>query len=107
MPPRDIYNSIEWPVIVLLGSMIPLGAALQSSGGTALIAQALLGLAEGYGAVVVLLILMAVTMTLSDILNNAATTVIAAPVALDIATGLGLNPDPFLMASRSPRPARF
>ena len=78
--------------------MIPLGAALQSSGGTALIAQALLGLAEGYGAVVVLLVLMAVTMTLSDILNNAATTVIAAPVALDIATGLGLNPDPFLMA---------
>ncbi|CAJ2375929.1 MAG: SLC13 family permease [Arenicellales bacterium IbO2] len=98
VPPRDIYNSIEWPVIVLLGSMIPLGAALQSSGGTALIAQALLGLAEGYGAVVVLLVLMAVTMTLSDILNNAATTVIAAPVALDIAAGLGLNPDPFLMA---------
>ncbi|MGR3984510.1 MAG: SLC13 family permease [Gammaproteobacteria bacterium] len=98
VPLRDLYSSIEWPVIVLLGSMIPLGAALQSSGGTALMAQMLLGLAQGYGAVVVLLLLMAVTMTLSDILNNTATSVIAAPVALDIANGLGLSPDPFLMA---------
>lgn len=98
VPLREMYESVEWPVIVLLGSMIPLGAALHATGGTALIANALLTLTEGYGAVVVLLLLMAVTMTLSDILNNTATTVIAAPVALEIAAALGLNPDPFLMA---------
>ena len=98
VPIRDLYTSIEWPVIVLLGSMIPIGSALEASGGTALAAQTLLGFAQGYGPVVVLILLMVVTMTLSDVLNNTATTIIAAPIAIDLATRLGVNPDPFLMA---------
>jgi di/tricarboxylate transporter len=98
VPLRELYTSIEWPVIVLLGSMIPLGHALEVSGGTALIAGALSGAAEGYGPVIVLLLLMIVTMTLSDVLNNTATAVIAAPIAIDIAHRLQVNPDPFLMA---------
>jgi len=98
VPLREIYTSIEWPVIVLLGSMIPIGTALEASGGTALIASHIVGLAEGYGPTVVLTLLMIVTMTLSDVLNNTATTVIAAPIAIDIASRLGVNPDPFLMA---------
>ena len=98
VPIRDLYTSIEWPVIVLLGSMIPIGSALQDSGGTALIAQTLVDFAAGYGPVVMLVLLMVVTMTLSDVLNNTATTVIAAPIAIDIAGRLGANPDPFLMA---------
>ena len=51
----------------------------------------------GFSPVFVLVILMIVTMTLSDVMNNTATAVIAAPVALDIANRLGVNPDPFLM----------
>ncbi len=98
VPLREIYSSIEWPVIVLLGSMIPIGSALEASGGTALIAQEIVNVAEGYGPVIVLTLLMLVTMTLSDVLNNTATTVIAAPIAIDIANRLGVNPDPFLMA---------
>ena len=98
VPVREIYSAIEWPVIVLLGSMIPIGVALESSGGSALIANNLVEFAEGYGAVVVLTLLMVVTMTLSDVLNNTATTVIAAPIAIDIAGRLGVNADPFLMA---------
>jgi di/tricarboxylate transporter len=98
VPLREIYTSIEWPVIVLLGSMIPIGSALEASGGTALIAQEIVNFAEGYGPVVVLTLLMVVTMTLSDVLNNTATTVISAPIAIDIASRLGVNPDPFLMA---------
>jgi di/tricarboxylate transporter len=98
VPVRELYSSIEWPVIVLLGSMIPIGAALEASGGTALIAVGIVGFAEAYGPVVVLTILMVVTMTLSDVLNNTATTVIAAPIAIDIANRLGVSPDPFLMA---------
>ena len=90
--------TIEWPVIVLLGCMIPLGAALESSGGTGLVAGAITGLAEGYSPVVVLTLLMIVTMTLSDVMNNTATAVIAAPIALDIAGRLQVNADPFLMA---------
>ena len=98
VPIRELYNSIEWPVIVLLGSMIPIGSALEASGGTALLAQTLLDFAQGYGPMVVLILLMVVTMTLSDVLNNTATTVIAAPIAIDIANRLGVSPDPFLMA---------
>jgi di/tricarboxylate transporter len=98
LPARQVYESIEWPVIVLLGSMIPLGVALENSGGTALIAEAIINLAAGYSPVVVLTLLMIVTMTLSDVMNNTATAVITAPIAMDIANRLQVSPDPFLMA---------
>ncbi len=98
VPLREIYTSIEWPVIVLLGSMIPIGSALEASGGTVTIASNIINFAADFGPVAVLTLLMLVTMTLSDVLNNTATTVIAAPIALDIATTLQVNPDPFLMA---------
>ena len=98
LPISDIYTHIEWPVIVLLGSMIPLGAALDTAGGTALIAGALVNLTEGWPAWAVLTVLMVVTMTLSDVLNNTATAIVAAPVGIQMAQTLGVNPDPFLMA---------
>ena len=100
VPARNIYDSVEWPVIVLLGSMIPIGVALQTTGGTALIADGIVSISAGYSPVVVLTLLtllMIVTMTLSDVMNNTATAVIAAPIALEIATRLSVNPDPFLM----------
>ncbi|UWQ59668.1 SLC13 family permease [Leisingera caerulea] len=98
LPVAEIYDHVEWPVVVLLGSMIPLGAALDSSGGTALIANALNGLTAGLPAWAVLAVLMVVTMTLSDVLNNTATAIVAAPVAIEMANTLGVSPDPFLMA---------
>jgi len=97
VPIRDVYTSIEWPVIVLLGSMIPIGGALQSTGGTALIAGGIVDLSAGYSPVVVLTLLIIVTMTLSDVMNNTATAVIAAPIAVEIAARLGVSHDPFLM----------
>ena len=97
IPPRQIYETIEWPVIVLLGSLIPIGAALESTGGTALIADGIIALADGYPPPVVLALLVIVTMTLSDVLNNTATTVITAPIAIDMANRMGVSADPFLM----------
>ena len=97
VPLRQIYESVEWPVIVLLGSMIPIGSALEASGGTALIAGSIVTLADGYAPWVVLTLLVVVTMTLSDVMNNTATAVIAAPIAVDIASRLNVSPDPFLM----------
>ena len=97
VPIRRVYDSVEWPVIVLLGSMIPIGGALQSTGGTALIAGGIVDISAGYSAVVVLTLLIVVTMTLSDVMNNTATAVIAAPIAVEIANRLSVNPDPFLM----------
>lgn len=94
---RDLYDSIEWPVIVLLGCMIPIGSALQSTGSTGMIAEGIVSLSSGLSPVYVLVFLIVVTMTLSDVMNNTATAVIAAPIAIEIAERLGVNPDPFLM----------
>ncbi len=98
VPIQEVYQQVEWPVIILLGSMIPLGAALEASGGTSLIAQGIVDLTAGLPVMAVLFVLMVVVMTLSDVLNNTATAVIGAPISLDIANRLGVNPDPFLMA---------
>jgi di/tricarboxylate transporter len=98
LPLSQVYESIEWPVIVLLGSMIPISAALEASGGTALIAEGIVDLTAGWPTVAVLAVLMITTMTLSDVLNNVATALVAAPIALDISHRLGANPDTFLMA---------
>jgi di/tricarboxylate transporter len=98
LPLAELYDHVAWPVIVLLGSMIPLGAALEASGGTALIAGALVRLTEGLPVWATLTVLMVVTMTLSDVINNNATAIVAAPVGITMAGALGVSPDPFLMA---------
>ena len=95
--PREVYESVEWPVIVLLASLIPLGLALEETGGTALIADAIVTQTSNLPAWAILTIVMVVTMTLSDFLNNVATALIAAPVAVNVAQALDVSPDPFLM----------
>lgn len=97
VPLRQIYESVEWSVIVLLGCMIPIGSALETSGGTELIARGIVDITTGFPPAAVLTLLILLTMTLSDVMNNTATAVIAAPIALDIAKRLDVNPDPFLM----------
>ncbi|GJL63495.1 MAG: SLC13 family permease [Nitrospirales bacterium] len=96
--PRDIYESVDWPVIVLIGAMIPIGNALESSGATTVIAESLVGITAGFPPMAILALIMILTMTLSDIMNNAATAVVMAPLAWALAQELGVNPDPFLMA---------
>lgn len=95
---REVYDSVEWKVIVLLASLIPLAGALEATGGAELIAASILALTVGYPAWVSLLALFVATMTLSDFLNNVATTLIAAPIALGMAAATGTNPDAWLMA---------
>ena len=98
LPVRELYDGVDWPVIVLLGALIPVGGALEDTGATEVIAGAIHDATAGRSAVLVLVLLMVVTMTLSDILNNAATAVVMAPIAAGIAERLGASPDPFLMA---------
>jgi di/tricarboxylate transporter len=97
VPARDFYSTIEWPVIVMLACLLPIGAAFEKVGGTALIAGTIADLTSAYPPVVALVALMVVTMTLSDVLNNVATMVISGPIAIDLAHRLEVNPDTFLM----------
>lgn len=96
--PGRAYRSIEWPVLVLLGCMIPVGEALDRTGAADLIALGIVSITEQFPVVVALVLVMVVTMTLSDIMNNAATAVVMAPISIQIAERLNSNPDAFLMS---------
>jgi di/tricarboxylate transporter len=95
---KDVYEKVDWPVIVLLGAMIPVGGALETSGTTQLIAETVVHIGGELGPVAIVGILMAAAMALSNIVNNAAAAVLMAPLSLQLASGLGMNPDPLLMA---------
>lgn len=99
VPAREFYEQIEWPVVVMLACLLPIGAAFDRVGGTALVADAILYATQGQPAVVALIVLMVAVMTLSDVLNNVATMVIAGPLAIELAQRLQVNPDTFLMGS--------
>jgi di/tricarboxylate transporter len=97
LPTRELYSYIDWPIIVLLGAMIPVGQALQATGSTDLIANAIVTVTASLPIWAMLGLIMVVTMTLSDLINNAATALIMAPIAAAIATTLGHSVDPYLM----------
>jgi len=98
VPPRAVYESIDWPVIVLLGALIPVAGAMESTGTADLIAQVLLDtVAQGH-AVLGLSLILVTTMFLSDMMNNAATAAVMCPIAIGTAGALGVSADSFLMA---------
>jgi di/tricarboxylate transporter len=98
VPPRAVYEAVDWPVIVLLAALIPVAGAMESTGTADVIARFLLdGIAQGH-AIAALALLLVVTMTLSDLMNNAATAAVMCPIAIGTAAVLGVNADPFLMA---------
>ena len=99
LTPRQVYETIDWPIIILLASMIPIGQALQATGGTDWIAGNIARLGSAVHPIAVLAAIMIITMTLSDLMNNAATAVVMAPIATSLAAALNVNPDPFLMAT--------
>lgn len=98
VPPRTVYQSIDWSVIVLLGALIPVAGAMETTGAADLLARALLDVVAQGNAIVALTVLLVVTMCLSDFMNNAATAAVMCPIALSTATQLQVNPDSFLMA---------
>ena len=94
----EMYEAIDWPILVLLGAMIPVAGALETTGGTALLAESLVRMTGGLSPVWMLTILLVGTMFISDVINNNATAVLMAPIALGVAERLNANADPFLMA---------
>ena len=98
LPLRDAYDAIDWPVIVLLGAMMPVGAALETSGAAAQIASALAATTGGLPPAASIGALLIGAMLLSNVLNNAAAAVIMAPVAVQVASHANLSPEAHLMA---------
>ncbi len=95
---KKLYEPVNAPILVLLGAMIPVGHALETTGCTDLLVRGILSLTGSLPPAALLVLVMVVTMTISDIINNAATAVIMAPIAASIALSLGVNTDTFLMA---------
>ena len=98
LPVKDLYSHIDWPIIVLLGAMIPIGVAFETTGAADLIADQVLEIGYNYPVWFVVGLIMAITMFLSDLINNAATVVLMAPIGLTIAGGMDMSADPLLMA---------
>nr|WP_315851729.1 SLC13 family permease [Candidatus Kuenenia stuttgartiensis] len=96
--PGEIYKSIDMSIILLLAAMLPIGHALESTGGSQLIAYKLLAVGRSASPAMTLVILMTATMLLSNLVNNAAAAILAAPIAINLAKGMELSVDPFLMA---------
>ncbi|PWB66033.1 MAG: SLC13 family permease [Bradyrhizobiaceae bacterium] len=98
VPPRNVYDAVDWPVVVLLGALIPVAGAMATTGAADLLASALLDTVARGNAVIALGAILIVAMTLSDFMNNAATAAVMCPIAIGAAASLGVSADPFLMA---------
>ena len=95
---RAAYDAIEWPILIMLGALIPVSDALRTTGATELIASMLSATASGLPSVAMIALLLVVAMAVTPFLNNAATVLVMAPIAASFAAQLKLNPDAFLMA---------
>ncbi|SFR82378.1 Di-and tricarboxylate transporter [Marinobacter daqiaonensis] len=95
---NEAYKAIDWSVIVLLGAMIPVGTALETTGGAELLASQLFAAGESLSPGLLLAVLVAGTMILSNIVNNAAAAILVAPIALSISDKMGIASDATLMA---------
>ena len=98
IPLRSVYQAIDWPVIVLLGAMLPVAGVMASTGAADLVARALLENIARENPVLALTVIFIVTMILTDFMNNAATAAVMCPIAISTSEQLGVNPDTFLMA---------
>lgn len=95
--PREFYEAIEWPSIIMLGSLLPLGNALQSSGGSETIAGVLSKISTGLSPSIMVGVLMVITMILTNLISNTASAALMAPIAFSLAQFMGVSTDPLLM----------
>ena len=98
VPPRKVYEAVDWPVIVLLGALIPVAGAMESTGTADLLTRTALDLLADGGPIIAMTLVMVITIVLSSVMNNAATAAVMCPIALSSAKLLEVNPDSLLMA---------
>lgn len=98
LKPEEAYDAVEWPILVLIGALIPVSGTLESTGGTAIIASGLSSVAAQLPPFAVVAMIIAAAMAVTPFLNNAATVLVMAPIGATMAEQLGMRPDAFLMA---------
>lgn len=98
LPFKSVYQNIDWSVIVLIGALLPLGKALEVNGTTTVLTTMIFNMVSGVSPIFLLAIVLVITMAVTDVLNNAATAILMAPIAVRLANEASLNPDAFLMA---------
>lgn len=98
LPLRSVYTAIDWPVIVLLGALMPVAAVMESTGTATLISEYLMNYVAQGNELVALGLILILTMVISSVVNNAATAAAMCPIALGTAATLGVSADAFLMA---------
>ncbi len=95
---QDAYGSIDWPTIITLGGMIPLGLALEKTGAAAELAGLLIRTFDGLSPIYLLGAILLLAVVLTQVIENAAAAIILAPLAYQVAVGTGANPKPFMVA---------
>ncbi|MGO1470747.1 MAG: SLC13 family permease [Tissierella sp.] len=96
--PREFYEAIEWPTILMLGSLLQLGSALQSSGGSDTIANALNKFSVVLSPHMMVVVVMFITIVLTNLISNSASAALMAPIAFSLAKYMGVSPDALLMS---------
>ena len=96
--PKEFYEAIEWPIIIMLGALLPVGEALQSTGGADTIAGLMIRAMDILSPSMMVVLLMVITMLLTNMINNAAAAVLMAPIAISLSIQMGVSVDPLLMS---------
>ncbi|MFD0724787.1 SLC13 family permease [Lysobacter brunescens] len=96
--PEEAYAAVDWRVIILLAGVLPLGIALQKSGGADWVAQHALGWLSGYGPLVTLAAIYLLTALMTEVMSNNAAAVLVVPIAISTAESMGVDAKPFLVA---------
>lgn len=94
---EEAYQAIEWKVVFLIASMLPLGVAIENTGAAQMGAEALIALVGDMGPRWVVATLFGVTVLGTQVIPTAALVVLMAPVALGAATRLGISPQLLMM----------
>lgn len=94
---REAYQSVSWSSVVLIAAMIPMGRALETTGGASVVAEGLVSTLGSLSPIALMAGVFLLTTGFSQVINNTATAVLMAPIVIQAAVGLGVSPHPLLM----------
>ncbi|MFZ5636470.1 MAG: SLC13 family permease [Pseudomonadota bacterium] len=98
LEPEEAYAAVDWRVIVLLAGVLPLGIALENSGGADWVARYALGWISAWGPLATLAAIYLLAAVMTEVMSNNAAAVLVVPIAIAAAEGLGVDAKPFLVA---------